>query len=215
MLSIKTFFRYRKYFASAFFYACFSLIFSTWVTYIPYISEKLNIREGKIGGALFFASLGSFVMIPICNRLVDRIGVGRFTFYSFLIYSLSIYSIFLVPNYIMLCVALFFFGMMGSAFAISLNSLTATVEKQAGMYIMTGSHGFWSIGGIIGATTGSFIAGFLKMPLLHISLLLVVLWGMQIWLRKEYYYIRSDTTKKKSIINSQLNHCWLLHLLDW
>jgi fucose permease len=60
------------------------------------------------------------------------------------------------------------------------------------MYIMTGSHGFWSIGGMIGASTGSFIAGLLHKPLLHISLLVVVLIALQIWLKKEYFHIRSE-----------------------
>jgi len=52
MLSLNVFFK-KRYFASAFFYSCFSLIFSTWVIYIPYVAEKLGITEGKIGGAIF------------------------------------------------------------------------------------------------------------------------------------------------------------------
>lgn len=197
MLSIKIFFQSRKYFAPAFLYTCFSLIFSTWVTYIPYIAEKLNITEGKIGGAIFFSSLGSFFMIPITNRLVDKIGVGRYAFYAFILYTFSLINIFLAKNYAMLCFALFCLGFCSCAFAISLNSLTATIEKRAGKYIMTGSHGFWSIGGIIGASTGSFLAGLLKMPLLHVSLLVVVLLCVHIWLRKEYYDIRTETVEKE------------------
>ena len=57
MISIKFFFRNKKYFASAFLYSCFSLIFSTWVTYIPHIAEKIGITEGRIGKAIFFIAL--------------------------------------------------------------------------------------------------------------------------------------------------------------
>jgi MFS family permease len=192
MLSFKIFFQNRKYFAPAFLYSCFSLIFSTWVTYIPYISEKLSIGEGKIGGALFFTSLGSLLMVPVSNRLVDKVGVGRLAFFGFAFYSLSVYGMFLAPNYPMLCLALFCFGMLSSVFAISVNSLTAIIEKQSGMYIMSGSHGFWSIGGIIGASTGSFISAMFKMPILHITLLVIVLIGLQLWLKKEYFHIRSE-----------------------
>jgi MFS family permease len=197
MLSFKFFFRDRKFFAPAFLYSCFSLIFSTWVTYIPFIAEKLNITEGKIGGALFFASLGSLSTLPLSNRLVDRLGVGRQAFIGFVLYALAMYGLFLAPSYTYFCGALFVFGSMSSVFSIALNSLTATIEKQAGMNIMTGSHGFWSIGGIIGSASGSFISGMLKAPLIHITILIALLIGTQLILRKEYFNIRSEFHDKK------------------
>ncbi len=197
MLSFKIFFQNRKFFAPAFLYSCFSLIFSTWVTYIPYIADKLHITEGRIGGALFFTSLGSLTMLPLSNKLTDILGVGRQAFLGFVCYALAMYGMFLAPTYVLLCAALFCFGMMSSVFAISLNSLTAVIEKRAGMYIMTGSHGFWSIGGIIGASTGSFIAGLLHKPILHITILVIILIGVQLWLKKEYYQIRSDHFEKE------------------
>jgi hypothetical protein len=197
MLSFKIFFQNRKFFAPAFLYSCFSLIFSTWVTYIPFIAEKLNITDGKIGSALFFTSLGSLSMLPISNRMVDRLGVGRQVFIGFIMYSTAIYGMFLAPTYAVLCAALYGFGISSSVFAISLNCLTATIEKRAGKNIMTGSHGFWSMGGFIGSATGSFIAGLLKMPVLHISILIGILISLQLWLRKEYFTIRSDTFVKE------------------
>jgi len=197
MLAIGTFFHNRKYFAPAFLYSCFSLVFSTWVTYIPYIADKLNITEGRIGGALFFTSLGSLTMIPVTNRIIEKAGVGKLAFTGFVCYALSMYGMFLAPTYPFLCLALYCFGLMSAVFAVSLNSMTAVIEKQAGTYIMTGSHGFWSIGGMIGATTGSFVAGWLKMPLLHITLLVLILITIQLFLRKEYFHIRVEPSKKE------------------
>jgi MFS family permease len=197
MLSIKIFFSNRKFFAPAFLYSCFSLVFSTWVTYIPYIADKLGITEGKIGGAIFFTALGSLTMLPVSNRLTDILGVGRQAFLGFVFYAMAMYGMFLASNYTLLCMALFFFGMMGSMFAISLNSLTAVIEHQSGMYIMTGSHGFWSMGGMIGASTGSLIAGLLHRPLLHITILVVILISIQLWLRKEYFHIRTEHYEKQ------------------
>lgn len=196
MVSVKIFFQRRKYFAPAFLYSCFSLIFSTWVTYIPFIADKLHITEGKIGGALFFTSLGSLTMLPLSNWLVDRLGVGRQAFIGFVLYALALYGMFLAPTYVTLCIALYCFGLMSSVFAISLNSLTATIEKIEGRNIMTGSHGFWSIGGFIGSATGSFIAGLLKMPLAHITVLVSILIGLQFWLKQEYFHIRSENAEK-------------------
>jgi MFS family permease len=196
MISIKTFLKSRKYFASASLYACFSLIFSTWVTYIPHIAEKLSITEGKIGQAIFFSGFGAFFMIRICRHIIERVGVGRYVYYAFLVYCICFFGPFLANSYALLCTSLFIFGMAGSSFAISLNSLTATIEKQDKAYIMSGSHGFWSIGGVIGASTGSFIAALLHNSFLHIFILVIVLISIQTWLRSEYFYRIGDRLVK-------------------
>ncbi|MCA1744221.1 MAG: MFS transporter [Bacteroidales bacterium] len=196
MLSLKIFFQERKYFAPAFLYSCFALVFSTWIIYIPFLAEKLQISEGQIGTALFFASVGSFVMIPVSNRLTDILGVGRQAFWGFILYGTSLYGIFSAPTYYWLLVALFYYGMMSAVFAIAVNSLIAEIEKQAGKYIMTGSHGFWSLGGIVGASTGGYLAGRFGMPLVHVTVLLVLLIGAQFYLRSEYMHIKGEARKK-------------------
>lgn len=201
MISIKFFFQNKKYFASAFLYACFSLIFSTWVTYIPHIAEKIGITEGRIGKAIFFSGFGAFFMIRICRHLIDRIGVGRYTYFALMAYCICFFGPFLAYNYTTLCISLFIFGAAGSSYAISLNSLTATIEKQEGVYIMSGSHGFWSLGGMIGSATGSFIAALLNNPILHIVVLVIVIQFIQFRLRSQYFFRKGEhiaTEKHKS-----------------
>jgi len=203
MLSLKIFLRYKKYFATAFFFSCFSLVFSTWVTYIPYVAEKLGITEGKIGGALFFASVGSFTMIPLNNWLVDRFGVGRMSFYAVCLYPLAGMAPLFANSYAQLCAGLFVFGMAGCTMAISINSLIATVEKNEKVYIMTGSHGFFSIGGMIGALSGSFIAAAFHSPLLHMAILGAILVLIQFYLKGQYYHIKGEhIPKEKRSLNN-------------
>jgi predicted MFS family arabinose efflux permease len=196
MLSIKIFFKERKYFAPAFLYACFALVFSTWIIYIPFLADKLQISEGQIGTALFFASAGSFLMVPLSNRMTDVLGVGRQAFWGFILYGTSLYGIFSAPTYFWLLAAMFYYGMMSSVFAIAVNSLIAEIEKQAGKYIMTGSHGFWSLGGIVGASMGGYLAGRFGMPLVHLTVLLIILIGIQFFLRREYMHIKGEVRKK-------------------
>jgi len=198
MISIKFFFRNKKYFASALLYSCFSLIFSTWVTYIPHIAEKIGITEGRIGKAIFFIALGAFFMIRICRHLIDRIGVGRYTYFALIIYCTCFFGPFLAFNYVSLCISLFIFGAAGSSYAISLNSLTATIEQEDGVYIMSGSHGFWSLGGMIGSAIGSFIAASVHNPLLHISVLVIVIQIIQFRLKSQYFFrIGKQSPKEK------------------
>lgn len=199
MNSMKFFSQNSKYFASAFLYSCFSLIFSTWVTYIPQIAEKLGITEGRIGKAIFFSALGAFFMIRICRHIVDRVGVGRYTFFALIVYCVFFYGPFLAYSYDTLCLSLFFFGMASSSFAISLNSLTATIEKQDEIYIMSRSHGFWSIGGMIGAATGSFIAVLLHNPILHITILVTIILLIQTKLKSHYYFRKGEQLIKEKL----------------
>ncbi|HEX2934484.1 MAG TPA: MFS transporter [Bacteroidales bacterium] len=197
MLSLAIFLRQKKYFATAFFFSCFSLIFSTWATYIPYIAERLGITEGRIGGAIFFTSVGSFIMIPGSNWLVDKLGVGRMSFWAVCFYSIAGLLPMMAATYTQLCIAQFIFGMGGCMMAISINSLTATVEKADNAYIMTGSHGFFSIGGMVGALTGSFIAATLHSPLIHMAFLGAILISIQFYLRDQYYHITGEHVSKE------------------
>jgi len=198
MLSFSLFFKNRKYFAPAFLFSCFSLFFSTWVVYIPFIGDKLGISEGKLGGALFFTAMGSLTMTPVSNWLVNRTGVGKMSFYGFIAYGISLYGMFLAPDYAWLCLALFLFGMMASVFSISVNSLIALIERQANRYIITGSHGFWSMGGILGAATGSFVAAWFGRPLLHITVIFLILLLIQFRLKNEYVHLSIDNTVKQA-----------------
>ena len=197
MLSFKIFLHQKKYFATAFFYSCFSLVFSTWVSYIPYVADKMGITEGKIGGALFFASLGSFCMIPISNWLVDKFGVGRMSFYAVCFYPIAGLAPLVANDYSQLCAALFLFGMSGCTMSIAINSLTATVEKEDKVYIMSGSHGFFSIGAMIGALSGSFIAATLHCPWLHMIILGTILILTQFFLRNQYFHIKGEHVPKE------------------
>lgn len=187
----------RKYFASAFLFACSSIIFSTWITYIPRIAEHLSITEGRIGKAIFFASIGSFVMIPLAKKLVDKFGAGKCSYYALLIHSLVLFGPFLADSYSALCGALFVFGLSGSFFGIALNSLTALVERQDGVLVMSGSHGFWSVGGVIGASTGGWIAAVLDRPLLHVAIVSGTLIIIQTWLRREYCFRKGGVPSDK------------------
>jgi MFS family permease len=107
-------------------------------------------------------------------------------------YCICFFGPFLAYNYTTLCISLFIFGAAGSSYAISLNSLTATIEKQEGVYIMSGSHGFWSLGGMIGSATGSFIAAMLHNPILHIFVLVIIIQFIQFRLRSQYFFRKGE-----------------------
>jgi predicted MFS family arabinose efflux permease len=65
---------------------------------------------------------------------------------------------------------------------------------------MSGSHAFWSLGGMIGAATGSFIAVLVHNPIIHISVLVILILLIQTKIRSNYIYrkgIKLNTEKNK------------------
>lgn len=199
MLSFRVFLGNRKYLVSAIFYLCLSMIFSTWVTYIPYVCEKLSLSEGQFGGALFFSAIGSFVMIPIANHLVNFVGVGRIVLYAVLYFGIGALTPILAFDYLSLCVALFLLGSGSCLLNICINSLTGTIEKNDEVMIMSGSHGFFSAGGMVGASLGGIVAAKLNNPLLHFGIVILVLFSVQFYFRKYYYHIRSEHIERKKV----------------
>lgn len=202
MLAFKVFLGNRKYLSSAIFYICFSLLFSTWVTYIPYVCEKLGLSEGRFGGALFFSALGSFIMIPLSNRLINYIGVGKIVLYALFYFCFAVLSPLLAFNYTSLCIALFLLGTGTCLLNISINSLTATIEKADKVMIMSASHGFFSAGGMLGASLGGIIAAKLHSPVIHYSIVICLLVGIQLYYKKHYYHIKGEELKRNKILLS-------------
>jgi fucose permease len=63
---------------------------------------------------------------------------------------------------------------------------------------MSGSHGFWSLGGMIGSAIGSFIAASVHNPLLHISVLVILIQIIQFRLKSQYFFrIGKQSPKEK------------------
>jgi MFS family permease len=57
---------------------------------------------------------------------------------------------------------------------------------------MSGSHGFWSLGGMVGSATGSFIAAQLNNPILHIVVLIIAIQIIQFNLRSQYFFRKGE-----------------------
>jgi fucose permease len=92
---------------------------------------------------------------------------------------------------------LFICGMASCFLVISFNSLVVTIEKADNVYIMSGSHGFFSAGGMIGASLGSFMAAKLHNPILHLSVISIIVLSIQTYLQKEYINLRSEHIEKR------------------
>lgn len=135
-----------------------SVLFALWITRIPEIKTFHNLSEGDLGTALFFTPLGALVSMILSTQVISKMGEGRSSVIALTTYSLFMCLPFIAQSYIQLCGALFFTGIAMGWVDISINAVANTVEKLKKVKIMTTSHGFWSLGGIIGGVIGGLTA---------------------------------------------------------
>jgi len=135
-----------------FFIAGFS--FASWASRIPNIKDKLHLSEAALGSVLFALPVGLMVGLPLAGWAVTRFGSKTMVIVAAILYPLTLTLIGLVPGFWELAIVLFFFGLFGNLFNISVNTQAVNVEAAYGRSIMASFHGMWSLAGFSGAGVG-------------------------------------------------------------
>ena len=185
-----------RYFAPAWVFASLNIWFGTWAIYIPTVKESLGIDKSQLGIALFFLSLGVFTIFPIAARIINKLGVGKATWYGVLLSSFAALLPLIAPNYYTLMGSLFLFGASNGFTDISMNTLVTELEKEDKQNFMSAAHGFFSLGGVL-AGLGSFLIVFLGNPALHMSIVVILVLIINYLLYKNYFHITAAPVEKE------------------
>ena len=167
MNSLRLLLSHRRYFAPAWIFASLNIVVGTWVLYLPDVRDALNLSEGQIGIALFCFSAGLLTMIPFAARLLSKIGLGRGTFYAILSFAALMCLPVQMPSYLLLCVSLYAAGLTVSLTDIGMNALLSEIEQEDEGNFMSAAHGFFSLGGVIGAGIGTLLKPYFAQPAFH------------------------------------------------
>lgn len=186
-----------RYFGPAWVFASINILFGTWAIYIPTVKANLDIDKSQLGIAIFFLSLGVFTVFPIASTIINKIGVGRATWYGVIFSSLAALLPILAPSYSTLMVGLFLFGASNGFTDISMNTLVTELEKKDHQKIMSASHGFFSLGGVL-AGLGSFMIGPLNNPLLHMGIAVALVLVVNYLFHKHFVSVKAIPVEKGS-----------------
>lgn len=146
------------------------LIVSAWVSRIPAIQTDLHLSNASLGFCLLGTAVGSILAVPITGWMIGRLGSKRVTTWSTFGFCLALVAPTLAVSAGSLFAALTLYGAMAGANDVSINSQGVAVERALGTPTMSRFHGMFSIGGMLGATAGSILAGFDVTPRLHLGL---------------------------------------------
>jgi MFS family permease len=144
--------------ATVAFFLLHGLIVATWVSRIPAVQIALKLSNGVLGSTLLCSALGAAVTIPISGMLINRYGSKRVTAISTCAFSAALILPALATDAVLLGAALFVFGGTAAAMDVSMNAQGVEVEKKLRRPTMSRFHGMFSLGAMIGAGIGGFVA---------------------------------------------------------
>lgn len=177
-------------------FATSSLLLGSWVARIPEVQQRLQLGEGQLGLALLGLSLGGLIMTPLSGWILSKIPTGRATLLGTVIFCATMTFPALSWNLGSLTVALFLVGFTNAFMNVSMNAAAASIESNYRLSIMSTCHGLFSLGGMIGAATSSFIAG-MGVPLqVHLAGLALILVAVHFSLRPVLIHL-PDTDKSR------------------
>ena len=141
-----------------------SLFIGSWFARIPEVQSALSLSEATLGLVLLAMPLGTLTVMPVTGWLVPRWGAGSVTFGAGLIQGLPFLFLPVVSSSISLSAILLSAGILNGSLNVAMNAQANAVEQTRDVSIMSTCHGFFSIGGMIGAGLGSGAAA-LAVPL--------------------------------------------------
>lgn len=162
---------------------------STWAPLVPYAKSRLDVSDATLGALLLFLGLGSLLAMPLTGSLVGKQGCKRVIVCSSLVVMLMLPFMATLSSPVTLAIALMLFGASIGVCDVAMNIQAVEVEKAAGRTMMSGFHGFYSVGGIAGAGLVSAMLWLglspLQAVLVIVLLLVLLLLGSQRWLLTE------------------------------
>jgi MFS family permease len=148
----------RARYAVAAVFAVHGAVTGTFATRVPWVQEHAHLSAGQLGFALAFTAFGASCSMPLAGRISHRFGSRTALRGLIAMWTLSLVLPSLAPNLLTLCLAMFTYGASAGMADVAMNALGVEVERRLGKSIMSGLHGMWSAGALIGSAGGTLAA---------------------------------------------------------
>lgn len=124
---------------------------SAWAPLVPFAQTRTGVAEAQLGLLLLCLGVGSLLAMPVTGMLAARFGCRRIILTAGVVCCLAFPFLALAPTALTLGAALFVFGASIGTLDVAMNIQAVIVEKDYGHPLMSGFHGLFSVGGIVGA----------------------------------------------------------------
>ncbi|TPQ16004.1 MFS transporter [Streptomyces sporangiiformans] len=165
----------RARYAVATVFAVHGAVTGSFATRVPWIQDHAAVSAGQLGLALAFPAFGASVAMPLAGRISHRFGARNALRGLISLWTLALVLPALAPNLLTLCFALFVYGATAGMADVAMNALGVEIETRLNKSIMSGLHGMWSVGALIGSAAGTLAAHLGSDARLHHTLAAAVL----------------------------------------
>lgn len=148
----------RARYAVAAVFAVHGAVTGSFATRVPWIQDHASVSTGQLGLALAFPAIGASVAMPLAGRISHHFGARTALRGLLSLWTLSLILPSLAPNIYTLCPALFVYGASAGMADVAMNALGVEIESRLGKSIMSGLHGMWSAGALVGSAGGTLAA---------------------------------------------------------
>ncbi|KPC72940.1 MFS transporter [Streptomyces coelicoflavus] len=148
----------RARYAVAAVFAVHGSVTGSFATRVPWIQDHAGVSAGQLGLALAFPALGASLAMPLAGRVTHRFGARAALRGLLALWTLALVLPSLAPNLLTLCLALFVYGATAGMSDVAMNALGVEIENRLDKSIMSGLHGMWSAGALIGSAAGTLAA---------------------------------------------------------
>ena len=159
-------------------FAVHGAVAGTFATRIPWVKAQLHLSSGSLGIALMAPAIGSSLAMPLAGRLVHARGHRSAVRLLISLWCLVLALPAFAPNLPVLTLSLLLFGACAGTADVAMNAQGVEVEQRHGRSIMSGLHGMWSVGGLIGSAVGVLAAGLDWDARWHLATMAVLLAGV-------------------------------------
>ena len=151
---------------------------AAWAPLVPYVKSRLAVDDGTLGLLLLCLGGGSVGCMPLCNRLIKKFGCRRMVCVGATLFSVALPLMAIMPTVPTMAMSLLLFGIGMGLLDVSMNVNALLVERESGQQLMSGFHGLYSVGGIVGSVFASSLLTIGARPLVVAFFVLFVVGGI-------------------------------------
>lgn len=149
----------RARWSTAVLFFAFGALLTTWLSRLPLIKEDLALDNGELSLALLATPLGVFIALQVVTPAIDRWGSRSISAATGVASSAVVVMIGIASSALVLGTLLLALGLASGALDMAINTQGVAVERAYGRPLLSGLHGIYSVGGVVGSLVGAVAAG--------------------------------------------------------
>ncbi|AEG93767.1 Candidate transporter [Ramlibacter tataouinensis TTB310] len=125
---------------------------------MPSVKSHYGLGEQSLAVAMLAAGVGAIAALLQAGRIVARHGPRRVALAMGVLSAACIGALLASRSYGALLGVMLAYGASASLFDVAINAEASEIERRAARPLMSGFHGMFSLGGMVGAGAGSALA---------------------------------------------------------